>query len=77
MVDDNVDAADALAMLLRLSGHELSTAFDGVEALRIAPRSSQPDIVLLDIGMPRLNGYRHRAGHARPSRGAAISRSSR
>jgi two-component system CheB/CheR fusion protein len=56
VVDDNVDAADALAMLLRLSGHEAVTAFDGVEALGRAAEF-QPDIVLLDIGMPRLDGY--------------------
>ncbi len=56
MVDDNVDAADALAMLLRLSGHDAVTAFDGLEALGRAAEF-QPDIVLLDIGMPRLDGY--------------------
>ena len=56
VVDDNVDAADALAMLLRLSGHQAVTAFDGVEALGRAAEF-QPDIVLLDIGMPRLDGY--------------------
>jgi signal transduction histidine kinase len=56
VVDDNVDAADALAMLLRLSGHDAVTAFDGVEALGLAA-NFRPDIVLLDIGMPRLDGY--------------------
>jgi CheY-like chemotaxis protein len=56
VVDDNVDAADALAMLLRLSGHDAVTAFDGVEALGLA-ENFRPDIVLLDIGMPRLDGY--------------------
>ena len=56
VVDDNVDAADALALLLRLSGHDAVTAFDGIEALDRAAKF-QPDIVLLDIGMPRLDGY--------------------
>jgi signal transduction histidine kinase len=56
VVDDNVDAADALAMLLRLSGHDAVTAFDGVEALGVA-QTFRPDVVLLDIGMPRLDGY--------------------
>ena len=56
VVDDNTDAAEALALFLRLSGHEVETAFDGLEALRVAPGFS-PDIVLLDIGMPRLDGY--------------------
>ena len=56
VVDDNTDAAEALALFLRLSGHEVETAFDGIEALRVAPDFS-PDIVLLDIGMPRLDGY--------------------
>jgi signal transduction histidine kinase len=56
VVDDNVDAAEALAMLLRLTGHDTATAFDGVEALGRAAEF-RPDIVLLDIGMPRLDGY--------------------
>jgi signal transduction histidine kinase len=56
VVDDNSDAAEALALLLRLSGHMVETAFDGLEALRVAPGFS-PEVVLLDIGMPRLDGY--------------------
>ena len=56
VVDDNVDSADSLAMLLRLTGHETVTAHDGVEALATAERF-QPEVVFLDIGMPRLNGY--------------------
>jgi signal transduction histidine kinase len=56
VVDDNADAAEALALLLRLSGHQVETAFDGVEALRVAPAFS-PEVVLLDLGMPRLDGY--------------------
>jgi CheY-like chemotaxis protein len=56
VVDDNVDAAESLAMLLRLTGHDAATAFDGIEALGRAAEF-RPDIVLLDIGMPRLDGY--------------------
>jgi signal transduction histidine kinase len=56
VVDDNADAAEALAVLLRLSGHHVATACDGVEALRVAPDFS-PEVVLLDLGMPRLDGY--------------------
>ena len=56
VVDDNADAADALAFMLRAAGHVVNTANDGVEALSISPEF-RPDIVLLDLGMPKLNGY--------------------
>ena len=56
IVDDNVDSAQSLAMLLDMSGHETHTAHDGVEALARAERL-QPEIVLLDIGLPGRNGY--------------------
>jgi len=56
VVDDNRDSADSLAMLLRLTGNEVHTAYDGVEGFEAAERW-KPDVVLLDIGMPRLNGY--------------------
>jgi PAS domain S-box-containing protein len=56
VVDDNVDAAQTMAMLLELSGHETRTAFDGQEALDVAP-AFQPDVVFLDIGLPAMNGY--------------------
>jgi CheY-like chemotaxis protein len=56
IVDDNQDAAGMLAMLLQFGGHETHTAHDGVEAVEMTARL-QPDVVLLDIGMPRLNGY--------------------
>ena len=55
VVDDNQDNANSVAMVLRLSGHEVATAHDGVAALEIA-RSWRPDVVLLDIGLPRLDG---------------------
>jgi PAS domain S-box-containing protein len=56
VVDDNRDSADSLAMLLRLNGHEVHTAHDGLEALEGAA-AFQPQVILLDIGLPRLNGY--------------------
>ena len=56
VVDDNHDSATSLATFLQLLGNETHTAFDGVEALEMAT-ALQPDVVLLDIGMPKLNGY--------------------
>jgi CheY-like chemotaxis protein len=56
VVDDNRDAADSLAMLLGLWGHEPRVAYDGQTALRAA-RAEPPDAVLLDLGMPGLDGY--------------------
>jgi signal transduction histidine kinase/CheY-like chemotaxis protein len=56
VVDDNRDSAQSLAMLLRLSGNETSIAYDGEEAVEAAA-SQRPDVILLDIGLPRLNGY--------------------
>ena len=56
VVDDNHDSATTLALLLNLMGHETRTANDGIEALEVAERF-KPDVALLDIGMPRLNGY--------------------
>lgn len=56
VVDDNRDAATSLAMLLRLMGNQTKTAHDGLEALDVA-ESFRPDLIMLDIGMPRLNGY--------------------
>ena len=56
VVYDNRDAAESLAIFLQLGGHSVHTAYDGVEAVEAA-ESFRPDIVLLDIGMPKLNGY--------------------
>ena len=56
IVDDNTDSASTLAMLLSLSGHATHTAHDGVAAVEAA-RTLKPDVVLLDIGLPKLNGY--------------------
>lgn len=56
VVDDNRDAANSLATLLSLMGHDVETAHDGVEAVKKAV-TFKADLILLDIGMPRLNGY--------------------
>jgi PAS domain S-box-containing protein len=56
IVDDNKDAAEWLATVLNLSGHETHVAHDGVEAVKAAERIL-PDAVLLDIGLPRVDGY--------------------
>jgi PAS domain S-box-containing protein len=56
VVDDNRDAAETLSTLIRLYGCEVMTSFNGLEALEVA-EVFQPDVALLDIGMPGLNGY--------------------
>lgn len=56
VVDDNVDAAVSVAKMLKLWGHAVETAFNGPDALQKA-RDFEPQIVLLDIGMPGMNGY--------------------
>jgi signal transduction histidine kinase len=56
VADDNRDAADSLASMLRLLGHEVCIAYDGAEAVALA-ETFRPRLALLDIGMPRLNGY--------------------
>lgn len=56
VVDDNRDAAESLAVYLQFGGHTVKTAYDGIEAVEEA-ESFRPDIILLDIGMPNLNGY--------------------
>jgi PAS domain S-box-containing protein len=56
VADDNEDSADSLAMLLKLQGHEVATAYDGEAALAAAD-AMRPDVALLDIGMPKLDGF--------------------
>jgi PAS domain S-box-containing protein len=56
IVDDSRDGAESLAMLLSLAGHQTQTAEDGAQAIAAAERF-RPDAVLLDIGLPGLNGY--------------------
>jgi DNA-binding response OmpR family regulator len=56
VVDDNHDSALSLAMMLSIMGHETQTAHDGESAVATA-ESFLPEVVLLDIGLPKLNGY--------------------
>jgi CheY-like chemotaxis protein len=71
VVENNQDAAATMARLLACFGHKVTIASDGVEALRVA-EETQPDVVLLDIGLPKLDGWevakalRGRPGVKRP-----------
>ena len=56
IVDDNEDAANSLAMILNLGGHETASVYTAVDALQRAA-SFRPDVVLLDIGLPGMDGY--------------------
>ena len=56
IVDDNCDAAEMLAELLKLLGHSVAVAFDGPSALRAAPQI-KPEVMLIDIGLPAMDGY--------------------
>jgi CheY-like chemotaxis protein len=56
IVDDNRDSADSLAMLLEITNNKVYLAHDGVEALA-AIETHRPEVVLLDIGLPKLNGH--------------------
>ena len=56
VVDDDADAADSIAMLLRLNGHSVEVAYTALAGLEAALRFV-PDVMLLDIGLPRMNGY--------------------
>lgn len=55
VVDDNRDSAESMAMMLELQGSEVFRAYDGEEAVRMAERY-RPDLILMDVGMPKLNG---------------------
>jgi CheY-like chemotaxis protein len=56
VVDDNVDTTDSMSILLRASGYDVRTAYDGLTALETAT-TWPPNVVLLDIGLPQMNGY--------------------
>jgi CheY-like chemotaxis protein len=56
VVDDNVDAAETMAMLLDMSGHKTAMVHSGLEVVD-ATREFEPDVILLDIGLPGMNGY--------------------
>ena len=56
VVDDNQDSADSLATMLQVMGHETRTAYDGLEAIQVAG-AFRPDVALVDLGLPKMNGY--------------------
>jgi CheY-like chemotaxis protein len=56
VIDDNKDAAQILGMVLEMSGHEVHLGYDGEQAVAMA-RDLLPEIALVDIGLPKLNGY--------------------
>lgn len=56
VVDDNVDAAFTLQMLLKLQGFQVEVCYSGPEAI-VTAESLQPDVILMDISMPGMNGY--------------------
>jgi signal transduction histidine kinase/ActR/RegA family two-component response regulator len=71
VADDNRDAADSMAMILTLSGYEVSVAHSGEDALEIARRTS-PGVMILDIGMPGLSGYEVAAAVRREAWGSGV-----
>ena len=76
VIDDNEDAANSLAELLRHSGHEVDVAYNGMCALARV-RAKRPDVVLCDLGLPELSGFDFaraiRREHAQVIRLVAIS----
>jgi PAS domain S-box-containing protein len=70
VVDDNQDAADMLAETLTVAGHEVTIAYDGLQALSVA-RQSKPEIALLDIGLPVMDGF-ELAARLRDEHGPAL-----
>src|SRR5262245_10848353 len=56
VADDNEDSVASMALMLKILGHDVRTAADGLEAIDVA-KSFRPSLILLDIGMPKLNGY--------------------
>jgi PAS domain S-box-containing protein len=73
IADDNEDAAESLSMLLKLAGHEVHTVHDGLAAVAAVERF-QPDVVILDIDMPRMDGCEAARRIARLAKGKAILR---
>jgi signal transduction histidine kinase len=71
VADDNRDAADSLAMILELNGHQVLVAHSGEEALQLA-RDTLPAAMILDIGMPGLSGYEVAAAVRRETWGAGV-----
>jgi PAS domain S-box-containing protein len=72
VVEDNTDAAEGLAVVLQIWGHDPQLAYDGVTALELAERT-RPDVVLSDLGLPGMDGYElARRLRARPAFGRAV-----
>jgi signal transduction histidine kinase len=73
VVDDNVDAAESMALLLRVQGHEVRTAYEGRSALDAAA-AFRPQVVLLDLGLPQMDGYEvaRRLREQLPTNGMAL-----
>jgi len=63
VVDDNRDAADSLAMLLEIGGHEVTAVYSASEALKRASEL-RPAVIVMDLGLPQIDGARSRAGCA-------------
>jgi CheY-like chemotaxis protein/two-component sensor histidine kinase len=71
VADDNRDAAETLATILRLEGNEVDIAYDGADAVS-AMSKFQPDVVLMDLGMPKLDGYAAARAIRSVARGASV-----
>jgi CheY-like chemotaxis protein len=71
VADDVRDAAEALSMLLEFEGHEVSVALGGSEAIALA-QSLRPDVAILDIGMPFVDGYQVARALRRETWGATV-----
>jgi CheY-like chemotaxis protein len=72
VVEDNQDAAESLAMMLELWGHEVRVAYDGAAALRQA-EAATPDVIISDLGLPGMDGYElARQLRARPGSGRVV-----
>src|SRR6476469_9591925 len=56
VVDDDVDTVESASLLFRMHGHEAKTACSGLEAIECA-KAFKPHLILLDVGMPKMNGY--------------------
>ena len=72
IADDNRAAAESLAMLLQMEGHDVQVTYDGQQALDTFS-AMQPEIALLDIGMPKVNGYEVARQMRRTANGRAVT----
>jgi DNA-binding response OmpR family regulator len=72
VADDNRDSADSLAMVLNMRGHDVSVVYDG-EAAVSTYEGIQPDVAILDIGMPKLDGYEVAARIRRTTSGRPVT----